>query len=357
MVTKTMFGVLAIAGAFFFHSWLVGSASPEMLASLAMLPLLGVSAGGGVGAYFVHSWLVGSASPDVLASFAMLPLLGVVTGDGVGEWEPQLGGTSSNGGNGASHAAPPPTQAAQKAKRQADKEARLDQRRAKREAGRAKRLAEREAIKEEKRIERDRRRRIRMPLSSFAVFLPCIILDFFPALIHGRIYQEVIAFGETQFVSGVPVLGQIANAIDPNLTIAGVLTLVMVAIVLLSPVFFFLAWNRLNFAEEGWDALDEDPMALARLALPLTMYLGALGLEVWTIMRRLELEANQVVVFKVAGGFQLDPEILAVTAALTFLATTTVGYWASTKLAVFLEEKKARVAANPYVPPSNPFFK
>ncbi|MDR4515747.1 hypothetical protein [Nitrosomonas sp.] len=287
--------------------------------------------------------LVGDFRPEWVAmSMGILGMaFGNGTGSGVGDWAPPLGGLSEADRE----------RETQKVARQAEREARREQRRMEREAVRETRRVEREALKEERRRDRARRRRMRMPLSSYLVFLPCLVADFIPALIHARVYQEVIGFGETSFVSGVPVLGQIANAIDPNLTIAGLLVLVMTGIVILSPVFFFLAWKRLGIPEEGWEVMDDDPMAMAKLGLPLSMYLGAMMLEVWTIWRRMELEANQVVVFKAAGALQMDSEILAVTAVLTFLATTVVGYWGSTKLAAFLDEKKARVFANPYVPP------
>ncbi len=289
--------------------------------------------------------LVSGWSPDDLfVTLSAMPFFLMAGVMATGEPEEIIRQINFNGNGGGGE---PPTHEAEEEKTSwVNRRAR---RSAERERYRTMKQADREKIKAEKRREKIRRRKMRMPLSSYWAFLPCIGWDFLPGVLHAAVYNEVIGpMFQGMLIAKIPVIGQVTQLIDPNLSFSGVLVILMTAIVLLAPVFFFLTLSRLNFAENGLDVFEDNPASLVELGIPLGVYGLAGFLEFGMLWQRFEMDANKTIVF--GDKTVIPPEALIVTAILAFVASSVVGYWGSKKLEVFLDEKQRRIDANPYTP-------
>ncbi len=174
-----------------------------------------------------------------------------------------------------------------------------------------------------------------IPWSSYITFVPCLLAEFFPALIHATVYQHAITFGKTWFVGDTALLGNVSQMIDENLSLNSLFVLGLTVLVLVAPVLISLQLIRLGVMEHGFSVLRDRSVAWVKLGMPLVLYVVALLIEGWTIYLRLQ---PREVIWKGRTAIPDDPGTLVAVALITFIGTTLIGYWTATKIVKFQGE-------------------
>ena len=171
-------------------------------------------------------------------------------------------------------------------------------------------------------------------LGAYLMLIPCGVLEFVAALVHGAIYFEIVQFGKKMFPARIPVIGEVVKAVYPQISVQGIVVLLMTTLVVIAPVLFFMLVIRLGVWDRGYTAVANLPMARVKLGVPLGLYLSSMGMEGYMLKARFDMEGKGTI-FVDPNAVALDPVAMTVIACLTFGLTTLVGFWTASKIEKF----------------------